>query len=71
MNKKYITECADSKKYYLLFPIGKTEKNGDKIINDLLSSISFTIKHFKNLHSDSPNFIKALRKIEKKLWKMI
>lgn len=35
-------------------------------MNDLLSAVSFTLrKHPK----DSPNFLKALERVNKKLWK--
>jgi len=40
----------------------------DQQLQDLLSSIGYTVKFYPK---DSPNFIKALGHLSKKLWKLV
>lgn len=74
MKNKYIVRDADTDKYELTIPLNTKNKvraieKAEELINDLLSCISFTEKDKR--FEDSPNFLKAIRKISKTLWRIL
>lgn len=73
MKTKYLTCCGDTNRYSFEFPLGTKDKEkalakGDQVINDILNAITYTKMNYPN---DSPNFLKAIDAIEKKLWRML
>lgn len=77
MNERYLSQCGDTDQVEILFPVGtKNREKGlikaDEMLNDILSAIAFTVKNYdKFSKAKNPNFIKALKQIDKKLWKCL
>ena len=77
MNHRYFCQDGDNDDWHILLPIGtKDPEKGivkaDQMLNDLSSALSFTIDNYDSLKKHkSPNFIKALKQIDKKIWKCL
>lgn len=72
MKNKYLTQHMDTNKFYVMLPLGTknvewAEDRADAMVNDLLSAITCAEK----AHKDSPDFLKSLAQIKKRLWKML
>lgn len=73
MKSKFITQFIDEK-YYVMIPLNtkdfdKAVVKGDEVLNDLLSCIDATIK--SEIHTDSPNFLKSINSISRKIWRLL
>ncbi len=72
MNDKYLAQCGDTNECDILLRVGTKDRDkglilAEIIVEDLLSSISFTLTNMK----DNKKFKKSLKKIEKTLWKCL
>ncbi len=73
MKDEFITEYVDGE-YYVMLPLNtknrdKAVSKADEILNDILSCIGVTEK--SKLHANSPNFLRAIRKISKNIWRIL
>ena len=74
MKNKFLTQDGDSDEYAILLYLGtkkrdKAEIKADEVLNDILNCISTTAA--SQMHADSPEFLEAIEKLRKRIWKMI
>ena len=73
MKGRYIT-VDETGEHFLMVPLktknwNKALKKADQVVTDLLSCISITEEAQRQ--KDTPQFLKAIRKISKNLWKIL
>lgn len=74
MKTKFLIQEGDSDEYAILLYLGtkkrdKAKIKADEVLNDILNCISTT--ESSKMHADSPEFLKAIETLRKRIWKMI
>ncbi len=71
MKDEFVAEYVDGK-FYVMIPLNTSDRTraiakASEVLDDLLNCIDITKRNTK----DSPQFIKAIKKISKNIWSII